>query len=170
MNNDLNVNDLQKDLDDSKSINQLSRSFDNINKAMESSSSEIAKLVANYKISTYLYQEYILMNKSKNEIARDLSVSPGKIQYYINKYNLKKTPEAIKECRIRNQQKTWDELYGEGNHPMKIEAIKNKAIETKQNNIDNGITKPKRYVTKATRRKMSIGRKKAWKRQKANQY
>ena len=81
------IEKLDKELDNASSLIKLSNSFDNINKAINIACDNIYKILFDYKFSKYLYQEYILLNKSRKEIAINLNMSESSLYYYILKYN-----------------------------------------------------------------------------------
>lgn len=115
--NDLNK--LKKELDNSNDLISLSNSFDNINKAMNKVCNNIYKLLFDYKFSKYLYQEYILLNKSRKEIANKLKMSESSLYYYILKYKLKKDPKARIERMLKTLQQTCNNKYNV-NHPGEL--------------------------------------------------
>lgn len=114
-----NLDKLKKELDKSNNLVSLSNSFDNINKAMNKACNNVYKILFDYKFSKYLYQEYILLNKSRKEIASNLNISESSLYYYILKYNLKKDPKAKTQLMLLTLKQTCNKKYGI-NHPGEL--------------------------------------------------
>lgn len=113
------IEKLDKELDNASSLIKLSNSFDNINKAMNIACNNIYKILFDYKFSKYLYQEYILLNKSRKEIAINLNTSESSLYYYILKYNLKKDQQAKTKLMLSTLKQTCNQKYGI-NHPGEL--------------------------------------------------
>ena len=122
-----NLDKLKKELDKSNNLVSLSNSFDNINKAMNKACNNVYKILFDYKFSKYLYQEYILLNKSRKEIASNLNISESSLYYYILKYNLKKDQQAKTKLMLSTLKKTCNQKYGI-NHPGELSEGHQKRI------------------------------------------
>lgn len=151
------IEKLDKELDNASSLIKLSNSFDNINKAINIACNNIYKILFDYKFSKYLYQEYILLNKSRKEIALNLNMSESSLYYYILKYNLKKDQRAKTKLMLSTLKQTCNKKYGL-DHPGQL-------LEGHQKRIYNIVSKSnghwdKTYYTllkrsDATKQKMS---------------
>ena len=110
--NNKDIEQLSKQLNNSKDINTLSTITNKINLALDKSINIAYKAIFDYYFSNYLYQNYIVDNKTKGMIAEELGISQSSVYYYIHKYNLKKDP-AMKKIRVvESMKKTCQEKYG----------------------------------------------------------
>ena len=85
----MNVENLYKNLEQADTLEKLSDSFDNITKALNKSCNDVFQSLFDYKFSTFLYYHYIILNKTKREIAKEIKMHPSTIYYYIRKYKIK---------------------------------------------------------------------------------
>ena len=153
-----NLNKLKEELDKSNTLISLSNSFNNINKAINTTCNNMYKLLFDYKFSKYLYKEYILLNKSRKEIAKNLNVSESSLYYYILKYNLKKDPKAKSERMLETLRQTCNNKYGV-DHPGELLEGHEKRVYNIVNK-SNGNWNKSYYKalnrSEKTRKKMSI--------------
>lgn len=154
----MNINNLDKKLENANTLSKLSTVFEEINKSLNSSCNNIYNLLFDYKFSNYLYTEYIIKNKTKVEIANKLGISPSSVFYYIQKYNLKKSNKKRQEKMLTTMQITCQKKYNV-NHPGEIKSSHRKRInnilkKTKNNYSSECYPKLKKSIT--TKNKMSI--------------
>lgn len=123
----MDIKQLTKELDQADNIKKLSASFDKITKAFNKSCDKFYKTLLDYKLSNYLYIEYVKKNKTKVEISQQLGIPPSSIYYYILKYNLKKDADAINKKRLESLEKVCYEKYGV-NHPGRLPEAHRKRI------------------------------------------
>ena len=123
----MDINKLENELDNSKTVKGLSNSFNNISRALNKACDNLFKELFDYKFSKYLYREYILRNKTKAEISEDLQLPQSTVFYYIKKYKLKKDSKSITQRRLQSIQKTCQERYGV-DHPGQLESAHAKRI------------------------------------------
>lgn len=123
----MNIDKLENELDNSNTISKLSNSFNNITRALNKACNGLYKDLFDYNFSKYLYCEYILKNRTKREIAKDLQISSSNVYYYIKKYNLKKDMKDINSKRLESIQKTCQDKYGV-DHPGQLDSTHVKRI------------------------------------------
>lgn len=123
----MNIENLEKELNQADNIKKLSASFDNITKAFNRSCDKLYQTLFDYKFSNYLYIEYIKKNKTKIEISKQLNIPPSTIYYYILKYKLKKDRKSINNKIVDSLEKTCYEKYGV-NHPGRLPESHRKRI------------------------------------------
>lgn len=151
------IEDLTKDLDDCTSITQLSKSFDEINKALDKSCDNLFNQLFHYKFSRYLYYKYIILNRTKKEIGDELNMSPSNVYYYIRKYNIKKSKEMHFQRVQETLRNTMQEQYGV-NHPGELPEVHIKRINNiieKSNGQYNKTFYKKLKKSKKVRNKIS---------------
>lgn len=124
----MNVEDLYEKLEQADTLTKLSKSFDEITKALNKSCNNVFQLIFDYKFSTFLYYHYIILNKTKREIASEINLHPSTIYYYIRKYELKKDNKARQLHMLETMKHTCNELYGV-NHPGELPEAHQKRIE-----------------------------------------
>ena len=86
----MNVENLEKEIDSANNITKLSKAFDDVTNALNKSCDNMYKSIIDYKFSTFLYKNYILLNKTKKEISNETGLTESTVYYYIKKYNIKK--------------------------------------------------------------------------------
>lgn len=124
----MNVEDLYEELEQSNTLKKLSNSFDNITKALNKSCNSVFQSLFDYKFSTFLYYHYIILNKTKREIADEIRIHPSTVYYYIRKYKIKKDNKARQSHMLETMKQTCNEIYGV-NHPGELPETHRKRIE-----------------------------------------
>lgn len=148
---------LSDQLDNADSLKKLSDSFNNINKAMFSACNDVYKRLYEYQLSRYLYYEYIILNKTYGQIAKQLGICSGTVTNYIRKYNIKKDEKAIRQTIKESVKKTCQERYGV-DHPGSILEAHQKTVATilnKSNGHWDGSFYKALNKSEETRKKMS---------------
>lgn len=150
------IENLAQMLKESKSIEDLNKSFDNITKALNKTCNIAFKNWFDYNFSRYLYYHYIILNENKQDIANKLGIPNGTLRNYIAKYNIKKDVNLVNINRMNNLAKTCQEKYGV-DHPGQLPSTHQKRIEniiaktngnyTKQ--YYKKLKKPKKLINKA---------------------
>lgn len=151
----INIEKLDRDLTECKNLKSLSNSFSNINNALNKACNNFYKTVFDYKFSTYLYREYILYNKTKYEIAKQLDIPSSTVYYYIKKYNLKKDRALITANLLESTKRTCNKKYNV-DHPGELKSAHKKRINnilTKTNGNYN-----KQYYNKLNRSQQTLNR------------
>lgn len=159
------IEDLTKDLDNCTNMTQLSKSFDEINKALDKSCNNLFNQIFHYKFSRYLYYKYIILNRTKKEIGEELGLSPSTIYYYINKYKISKSKEMHFQRVQETLKLTMQEKYGV-NHPGELPEVHMKRINNileKSNGQYNKTFYKKLKKPKKVRNKISKSCKQHWK-------
>ena len=116
----MNVENLCDNLEQANTLEKLSDSFDEITKALNKSCNNVFQSLFDYKFSTFLYYHYIILNKTKREIAEEIKIHPSTIYYYIRKARQIHMLETMKQ--------TCNELYGV-DHPGELLDAHRKRIE-----------------------------------------
>ena len=124
----MNVENLYDDLEQANTLEKLSNSFDNITKALNKTCNNVFQSLFDYKFSTFLYYHYIILNKTKREIADEIKIHPSTIYYYIRKYKIKKDNKARQIHMLETMKQTCNELYGV-DHPGELPEAHRKRIE-----------------------------------------
>lgn len=124
----MNVEDLYENLEQANTLEKLSDSFDNITKALNKSCNNVFQSLFDYKFSTFLFYNYIILNKTKREIAEEMKMHPSTIYYYIRKYKIKKDNKARQIHMLKTMKQTCNELYGV-DHPGELQDAHRKRIE-----------------------------------------
>lgn len=134
---DNEIDKLNKQLEESNNdLIKLSDAFNNISKVLNISIMKASNLLFHYYFSQYLYREYILLNKTKREIANNLNISSDTLYHYIKKYNLQKSKEARSNSWRNHIQETCQQKYGV-NYPGEIMESHKKRIKTRLKNKYN---------------------------------
>lgn len=165
---DNQINNLSNELDNAKTIKSLSNSLDKINNAFNKSCNTLFRDIFNYQLSIYLYKEYILLNKTKTEIAKDLNLSPSTVYYYINKFKLKKSKEMINKKIVESLKKTCNEKYNV-DHPGELSDAHVKRLQTILNKSNGDYSKnfyEKLNRSEETKNKMKLAQQKRRQREK----
>ena len=124
----MNVENLYNNLEQADTLEKLSNSFDEITKALNKSCNNVFKSLFDYKFSTFLYYNYIILNKTKRQIADEIKLHPSTIYYYIRKYKIKKDNKARQIRMLQTMKQTCNELYGV-DHPGELSETHRKRIE-----------------------------------------
>ena len=123
----MNVENLYDNLEKADTIEKLTKSFDEITKALNKSCNSMFQSLFDYKFSTFLYKEYILLNKTKLEIADMLEMSPSTVYYYIKKYDIKKDRRLTNANIVESLKKTCNLKYNV-DHPGELPEAHRKRI------------------------------------------
>ena len=124
----MNVENLYDNLEQANTLESLSNCFDEITKALNKSCNNVFQSLFDYKFSTFLYYQYIILNKTKREIANEIQLHPSTIYYYIRKYKLKKDNKARQMHMLETMKQTCNNLYGV-DHPGELQDAHRKRIE-----------------------------------------
>lgn len=124
----MNVENLYDNLEKADTIEKLTKSFDEITKALNKSCNSMFQSLFDYKFSTFLFYNYIILNKTKREIAEEINLHPSTVYYYIRKYKIKKDNKARQLHMLQTMKQTCNELYGV-DHPGEILEAHQKRIE-----------------------------------------
>ena len=124
----MNVENLYDNLEKANTLEQLSNSFDEITKALNKVCNNVFQSVFDYKFSTFLYYQYIILDKTKREIANEMHIHPSTIYYYIRKYKIKKDNKARQLHMLKTMKVTCNERYGV-DHPGELPDVHKKRIE-----------------------------------------
>ena len=124
----MDVENLYENLEQADTLEKLSNSFDNITKALNKSCNNVFQSLFDYKFSTFLYYNYIILNKTKREIADEINLHPSTVHYYIRKYKIKKDNKARQIHMLETMKHTCNELYGV-DHPGELPEAHQKRIE-----------------------------------------
>lgn len=124
----MNVENLYEKLEQANTITKLCNSFDDITIALNKSCDGLFQILFDYKFSTFLYYEYIILNKTKREIAISLNISPSTVYYYIRKYKIKKDSQMRQKKMLQTMQQTCIEKYNV-NHPGELPEAHQKRID-----------------------------------------
>ena len=136
----MNVEDLYDNLEQANTLEKLSNSFDEITKALNKSCNNVFQSLFDYKFSTFLYYEYIVNNKTKLEIAKELKMPPSTLYYYIKKYKLKKNRNSINLKIVQTLKKTCNEKYNV-DHPGELPEAHLKRINNILNKTNGNYSK-----------------------------
>lgn len=115
----MNVEDLYENLEQANTLEKLSDAFDNITKALNKSCNNVFQSLFDYKFSTFLYYQYIILDKTKREIANEMNIHPSTIYYYIRKYKIKKDNVARQKHMLKTMKFTCNQRYGV-DHPGEL--------------------------------------------------
>lgn len=124
----MDVENLYENLEQADTLDKLSNSFDEITKALNKSCNNVFQSLFDYKFSTFLYYNYIILNKTKREIADEINLHPSTVYYYIRKYKIKKDNKARQIHMLETMKHTCNELYGV-DHPGELPEAHQKRIE-----------------------------------------
>lgn len=124
----MDVENLYENLEQADTLEKLSNSFDEITKALNKSCNNIFQSLFDYKFSTFLFYNYIILNKTKREIAEDINLHPSTVYYYIRKYKIKKDNKARQLHMLETMKHTCNKLYGV-DHPGELPEAHQKRIE-----------------------------------------
>ena len=129
----MNVENLYENLEQADTLEKLSRSFDEITKALNKTCNSVFQSLFDYKFSTFLFYHYIILNKTKREIAKEIQLHPSTVYYYIRKYKIKKDNNIRQKHMLETMKRTCNELYGV-DHPGQL-------LESHQKRIKNILIK-----------------------------
>ena len=124
----MNVENLYDNLEQANTLDKLSKSFDEITKALNKSCNNVFQCLFDYKFSTFLYYHYIILNKTKREIANEINLHPSTVYYYIRKYKIKKDNNARQKHMLETMKQTCNDIYGV-DHPGELLEAHRKRIE-----------------------------------------
>ena len=124
----MNVENLYENLEQADTLDKLSNSFNEITKALNKSCNNVFQSLFDYKFSTFLYYNYIILNKTKREIADEINLHPSTVYYYIRKYKIKKDNKARQIHMLETMKHTCNELYGV-DHPGELSESHQKRIK-----------------------------------------
>lgn len=124
----MDVESLYDNLEQADTLEKLSNSFNEITKALNKTCNSVFQSLFDYKFSTFLYYHYIILNKTKREIANEMNLHPSTIYYYIRKYKIKKDNKARQLHMLSTMKQTCNELYGV-DHPGELIDAHRKRIE-----------------------------------------
>lgn len=154
----MNVENLEKEIDNANNITKLSKAFDDVTNALNKSCDNIYKSIIDYKFSTFLYKNYILLNKSKKEISNETGLAESTVYYYIKKYNIKKSKQSRYNKMMNSLTETFNEKYGV-DFPGQLPQVHKKRIENILNKTNGNYSKnyyKKLNKSDETKEKMKI--------------
>jgi len=131
MKRDINIDfdKLSKQIDDSKSIRELSSAVNSISNALDKTCKNIHDIMFEYYLRNYLTYHYLQLNKTRYEIAQELDIPRGSLSNYLRKYKLIKTHEQkFPKERAQKIKESNLERYGvehTSQHPLVKEKWKN---------------------------------------------
>lgn len=136
----MNVENLSDKLDKADNMIKLSNAFDDISKALDKTCNSVSQSIFDYRFSTFLYHQYIILNKTKREIATEMNIHESTIFYYIQKYKLKKDPKARQLKMLETMKRTCNEKYNV-DHPGELIEAHEKRIENILNKTNGNYSK-----------------------------
>lgn len=124
----MDVENLYEKLENTNNLEDLSNVVNEVSKALNKSCNAVFQSIFDYKFSTFLFYHYIILNKTKREIANEINMHPSTVYYYIRKYKIKKDNNARQKHMLETMKQTCNELYGV-NHPGELPEAHQKRIE-----------------------------------------